>query len=190
MPEEAMGHVCPPKVIKWLNSPLRMLIQNPKKIMGKYVRPGDTAVDLGCGGGFFAVALAELVGESGRVIAVDLQEEMLHITRKLAAKKGVSERITLHQCQENDIGLSDEKVDFALAFYMVHEVPDRQRFLSQVVDLLKPNAHFIMIEPSHHVKPSQLQQILDETSSAGLKQIKPLKMVMSRGMIFGLKLSD
>ena len=72
-----------------------ILIQNPKKIMGAYVKPGDVVVDLGCGGGFFSVALAEMVGENGRVIAADLQKEMLDITRNFAAKKHVLERITL-----------------------------------------------------------------------------------------------
>ena len=71
MTENVMGRVCPPSVVRWLNNPLRKLIQNPWKIMGEYVSTGDTVVDLGCGGGFFAVALAEMVGESGRVIAVD-----------------------------------------------------------------------------------------------------------------------
>ena len=70
------------------------------------VQPGDTVVDLGCGGGFFSVALAKMVGEKGRVIAVDLQAEMLAITRDFASKKGVSNRITLHHCKENDIGLN------------------------------------------------------------------------------------
>ncbi len=188
MSEEALGHVCPPSVIKWLNSPLRKLIQSPRKIMGKYVKPGDTAVDLGCGGGFFAVELARMVGDSGRVIAVDLQQEMREFTRRLAVKKGVMERITLHQCQEKDIGLSDEKVDFALAFYMVHEVPDRDRFLKQVVELLNPEARFMLIEPSHHVKPEEFKLILEEAAIAGLKQVEPIKRAMSRGMLFSLKL--
>ncbi len=179
-----MGHVCPPSVVKWLNSPLRKLAQNPKKIMGDYVKPGDTVIDLGCGGGFFAVALAKMVRESGQVIAMDLQKEMLSITREFAAKKGVLDRITLHQCQEDNIALPDTQVDFALAFYMVHEVPDRQRFLKQVAELLKPEANFMLIEPSHHVTESQFSQILDESNSVGLKLKKPIKLMFSRGMLF------
>jgi len=80
MVEEAMGRVCPPKHVKWLNNPLRKLIQNPKNIMGEYVSPGDTVIDLGCGGGYFTVALAKMVGDRGRVIAMDLQKEMLDFT--------------------------------------------------------------------------------------------------------------
>lgn len=187
MADEERGHVCPPSVVKWLNSPFRLLIQNPRKIMRDYVHPGDTVIDLGCGGGFFTVMLAKIVEENGRVIAVDLQEEMLNITRDFTAKKGVSERVILHQCKADDIGLPGEKVDFAVAFYVVHEVPDPEMFLSQVVELLKPDAYFMLIEPKHHVKDFQSELIL--ASSAGLKQIKPIKLMGSRGMLFGLESS-
>lgn len=180
-----MGHLCPPSVIKWLNSPIRKLIQNPRKIFRAYVRPGDTVVDLGCGGGFFSVALAEMVGTTGRVIAVDLQEKMLEITRKLARKKGILDRITLHRCEGNDLGLSGLQVDFALAFYMVHEIPDRNRFLRQVIAILKPEAKFMIIEPAHHVKPKEYQQMLQEARSAGLKPVEPVKVALSRGMVLG-----
>jgi ubiquinone/menaquinone biosynthesis C-methylase UbiE len=190
MADEAMGHVCPPSVVKWLNSPLRNLIQNPRKIMGNYVKPGCTVIDLGCGGGFFAVALAKMVGENGRVIAMDLQQEMLSITREFAAKKGVLDRITFHKCNENDIGLSDLQVDFALAFYMVHEVPDRNRFFMQVAGLLKPDARFMVIEPNHHVSETQFKQILEDAESAGLQYSEPIKVVLSRGILFSLETSN
>lgn len=186
MPDEAMGRICPPAHVKWLNSPLRRLIQNPKKIMGKYISMGDTAVDLGCGGGYFTVALAKMVGDNGRVIAMDLQKEMLDFTKDYAAKKGVLDRITLHQCQEKDIGLPGLKVDFALAFYMVHEVPDRVRFLRQVAELLKPTAHFMVIEPNHHVSGKQFEQILGEVNSVGLQMIRPVKTFGSKGMLLRL----
>ncbi|MBC8205430.1 class I SAM-dependent methyltransferase [bacterium] len=187
MENEEIGHVCPPSVVKWLNSPLRKLIQNPRKIMRKYVRNGDTVIDLGCGGGFFAAALAEMVGEEGKVIAVDLQEDMLNITRDFAVKKGVLDRIILHRCKTDDIGLSDEKADFAIAFYVVHEVPNRSSFFKQVKNFLKINAHFMLIEPKHHVNKPQFEQILKEAETAGLKYIMPIKVWGSRGMLFGLE---
>jgi ubiquinone/menaquinone biosynthesis C-methylase UbiE len=182
--DDAMGHVCPPSVVKWLNSPLRNLFQNPKKIMGEYVKPGDTVIDLGCGGGFFAVALAKMVEENGQVIAMDLQMEMLAFTRELASKKGVLDRITFHQCQEKDFGLSDVQVDFALAFYMVHEVPDRNRFFTQVAALLKHDARLLVIEPNQHVSEAQFKQILEDAESVGLQYVKPVKALFSRGMLF------
>ena len=55
--------------------------------MGDVVSSGDTVIDLGCGGGFFTAALAKMVGENGRVIAMDLQEEMLSITRDFVERR-------------------------------------------------------------------------------------------------------
>ncbi|MCX6640222.1 MAG: methyltransferase domain-containing protein [bacterium] len=184
MHNHAHPDVCPAKCVKWLNSPIRKLIQNPRKLLQDYVKPGFTAVDLGCGGGFFSVELAKLVGATGKVISVDLQPEMLEFTREYARKNGVLNRITLHPCAANDLKLDSLEADFVLAFYMVHEVPDRQRFLNQVAALLKPGGCFYWIEPSFHVKAKQFQQMLGEAQSAGLIPKIPIKRLLSRGMVF------
>jgi len=184
MAEQAIGHVCPPSVTRWLNSGLRKLVQSPRRIFGPHVEPGDHAVDLGCGGGFFSAGLAELVGERGRVTAVDLQPEMLEITKRYAERQGVRDRVTLHHCTENDLGLLGEQADFVVAFYMVHEVPDRARLLRQVRNLLDPGARFMMVEPSFHVKKAQFEAMLGEAEAAGLKVVQPVKLLFSRGMLF------
>lgn len=183
MTEEPMGDVCPPSAVRWLNTRLRKLVQDPARIFGDYVNPGDTVVDLGCGGGYFTVALADMVGENGRVIAADVQTEMLNITRGFAANKGIVDRITFHKCEPDNIGLAGEKVDFALAFYIVHEVPNRKAFFNQVAALLKPEARLLIIEPTFHVSSPQFELILDEAGSAGLKSVKTVKVLMSRGML-------
>ncbi|MBU0517623.1 class I SAM-dependent methyltransferase [bacterium] len=182
---EALGHVCPPSVIRFLNSPLRTLAQNPRKIFSKYIKPGDYVADLGCGGGVFAVEMAKMVGEQGHVYAVDLQAEMLEFTRKLAAKKGMSERMTILQCKQDDLGLVDVKVDFACAMYVVHEVPDRNRFFSQLHQLLKPGGRFLMVDPKGHVTKQQFQQLISEAKTEGLKEIEPAKLFWSFGVVFG-----
>ena len=86
---------------------------------------------------YFSIAMAKMVGEFGKVIAVDVQEEMLQILRKKAAQQGLESRIVTHKSDPDRIGIS-EKVDFALAFYMVHEVPNAEAFLMEIVSLLKP----------------------------------------------------
>ncbi len=88
-------------------------------------------MDLGCGPGFFSLAMAKLVGENGKVISVDIQDEMLQILKRKSEREGLSSRIVLHKAQHEKLGLS-EMVDFALAFYMVHGVQDKKSFLSEV----------------------------------------------------------
>ena len=66
------GRVCPVERAGSLDNTIRRWLQNPKKILGPYLDEGMTVVDIGCGPGFFSIDMAQMVGKSGRVIAVDL----------------------------------------------------------------------------------------------------------------------
>jgi ubiquinone/menaquinone biosynthesis C-methylase UbiE len=70
-------------------------LQNPRKILGPYIKEGMTVLDVGCGPGFFSIELAQMVGKSGRVIASDLQEGMLRKLREKIQGTEFEERITL-----------------------------------------------------------------------------------------------
>ena len=70
-------HVCPWWVGYLIASPLRKLGENPDTILAPLVEPGMTTVDIGCAMGFFSLPLARMVGGSGRVVCVDVQERML-----------------------------------------------------------------------------------------------------------------
>jgi ubiquinone/menaquinone biosynthesis C-methylase UbiE len=69
--------VCPAERSGWLTSSFRRLLQNPERILRGLVQEGQAAVDLGCGPGFFTLPLAQMVGPSGRVMAV-LQDASPH----------------------------------------------------------------------------------------------------------------
>jgi 2-polyprenyl-3-methyl-5-hydroxy-6-metoxy-1,4-benzoquinol methylase len=125
------GHVCPWWGGYFLDNPLRRLIHDPEKIVGPYVKPGMTVMDVGCGMGFFSIGMARMVGDQGRVIAIDLQEKMLGVLRRRAEKAGVGDRIKTHKCQQDHLDV-DAHADFTLAFMMVHEVPDQRRLLGEI----------------------------------------------------------
>jgi len=65
--------VCPYQKAWTLDNWVRRFLQNPYKIVGKYIKEGQVVMDLGCCLGFFSLAMAELVGEKGKVISVDIQ---------------------------------------------------------------------------------------------------------------------
>lgn len=92
------GHICPWWGGYFLDNRFRRLLHDPEKIVGPYVRPGMTVIDVGCGMGLFAIAMAKMVGQSGLVIAVDLQQKMLDVLRRRAETAGVADRIQLHRC--------------------------------------------------------------------------------------------
>ena len=125
-----------------------------------------------------------MVGENGRVFAVDVQREMIDFTRETAERRGLLDRVTLHLCESDDIGLTGVEVDFALAFFVVHEVPDRRALFTQLARLLRPGALFMMIEPKRHAPPPVVDKITTEAEAVGLNLERPLHVFSSRGALF------
>jgi ubiquinone/menaquinone biosynthesis C-methylase UbiE len=86
-------HVCPWWLAYTFDNPLRRLIHRTAAMFHGLVEEGMTVLDIGCGMGYFSIALAKIVGPRGLVIAVDLQPQMLNILRKRAEKAGMVDRI-------------------------------------------------------------------------------------------------
>lgn len=174
--------VCPAGISWIFYNRMRLLSHNPKNIMGDYVKQGYTAADIGCGPGFFSLALAEMVGEEGRVIAVDIQKEMLDKVAAEAERQKLSPRIILHQCKEDSLGI-DQKADFVLAFWMVHEVPNVKRFFDEIVTILKPEGLLPLVEPRFHVSASTFREEISQACAAGLKPYKEVNVNLSRAIL-------
>src|SRR5271157_2213809 len=138
--EKENPRVCPWWLAYMWDNPLRKYWQDPNKMFGGYVKRGDTVLDVGCGMGYFSIAMAKMVGENGKVIAVDIQDKMLEILKKRARKAGVLQRIEIRKSHPGIIGVK-ENVDFVLLFWMLHETPGRKDFLNQIYTILKPGRH-------------------------------------------------
>ena len=160
--------VCPWQLAPIIDNRLRPLIHNPQKLFAPYVTEGMTVLDVGCGAGFTSLGLARLVGEEGKVIAADLQPRMLDIVKERAMKECVADRVHIHLCSRNKIGLL-EQVDFVVAFFMIHEVPNVKSFLEEIHSLLKPGGQFFVTEPKIHVGLVAFQQIMQKSSNIGFK---------------------
>jgi ubiquinone/menaquinone biosynthesis C-methylase UbiE len=140
-----------------------------------------TALDIGCGGGFASLGLARLVG-GGKVIAADLQPEMLAVVRERAREAGLSDRIQTHLCPPDRIGVTGP-VDFALAFFMVHEVPDKDRFLREISAILAPNGQFFVAEPLFHTTKRDFRQLIDRAAAAGLIVVEHPRVFFGRAVV-------
>ena len=170
--------VCPPWCCFTFDNIFRRLLQNPNRILKPYVKPGWTVLDVGPGMGYFTIPLARLVGDTGKVIAADLQHKMLDSLDHRAFKAGVQERIKLQLTKSDSIGVS-EPIDFCLAFWMVHEVPDRSRFLSEITSKLKPEGLMLIAEPRIHVSKEHFAKTLEIAKSAGLSVTDTPKIFLS-----------
>ena len=150
-------HICPWWLAYTFDNPLRLFFHRPEKIFGSYVAEGMTVLDVGCGMGFFSIGLAKLVGSRGGVIAADVQQKMLNTLRRRAEKAGVSDRIRIHRCEPNNLGF-ETPVDFILAFWMVHEVPNTDIFFRQIRLCLKAKGRILIAEPKFHVSSKRFQE--------------------------------
>ncbi len=167
----------------WLATPPRRLLHDPRRILAGLAAPGETVIDLGCGPGFFTLPLAEMVGPGGRVVAVDLQPAMLERLRLRAEKAGLAGRITLHRCAADGIG-ELPLADAALAFYMVHEVPDVVRFLGEVGGALRSGGRFLLVEPRGHVSAEAFAATVSLAEAAGLRVVATPRVRLSRTTLF------
>ena len=176
------NRVCPVERAGSLDNKFRRWFQDPKKILRPYVNKGMTVLDLGCGPGFFSVDMAQMVGETGRVIASDLQDGMLWKLQSKIQGTHLEERIILHKCKKDKIGI-EEQVDFILAFYMVHEIPHQDMFFKEIESILKTNGLILIVEPPFHVSKKAFNQTVERAQEAGLIASEGSKVLFSKTVI-------
>lgn len=163
--------VCPWWIGYFLLNPLRRFLQNPADIIAPYVKKGMTVIEPGPGMGYFTLELASKVGDSGRVIAIDIQPQMLEKLKRRAAKAQLLERIETCLAQPDSMGLAElaDSVDFAFVFAVVHELPDMCSFFREAAQSLKSGACLLLVEPTGHVENEQFDVELGVAAQAGLK---------------------
>jgi ubiquinone/menaquinone biosynthesis C-methylase UbiE len=163
-------HVCPVWIGYLLALPVRRLVQKPEKILGPYVKPGMTVLDIGPGMGFFSLPMARMVGPTGKVVAIDLQAGMLDRLKKRAAKAGLADRMETRLCKEDSLCIDDlaAKIDFALAFAMVHEMTNPDGLFLQLEQVVKPGGSCLVAEPTGHVSPEGFRKTIAVAQAHGL----------------------
>ncbi len=175
-------HVCPWWLAYTFDHRLRRLLHRPEQLLAGLVSAGQTVADIGCGMGFFSIAMAHLVGPAGRVIAVDVQPKMFEVLQRRATRSGLGPRIRPHLSERDKLGLSDP-LDFALAFWMVHETPSPANLFNEIHQLLKPGAALLVAEPMIHVPEARFREILAAAHAAGLQTEAQPKIALSRAAI-------
>jgi SAM-dependent methyltransferase len=164
------------------DNPVRRLFHSPLRMLSAWVRPGMNVLDLGCGMGYFTLGLARLVGPDGRVYAVDIQRQMLDLTMRRAHRAGFAERIMPMLVAPGDLS-AVPKADFALAFWMAHEVVDPAAFFSQLRSRIGAGGKLLLAEPRVHVSGRAFGSILNAAGRAGWKAGEAPRIAFSRARV-------
>lgn len=119
--------------------------------------PGMAVADIGAGTGYHARSIAPLVGDAGRIYAVDVQPQMVARLQALARQPGMS-RVVAVQGKAEDPGLAPASIDVALMVDVYHELEYPHEMLRQLVSALKPGGRLVFVEyraedPDVPIKP-------------------------------------
>ena len=174
--------VCPWYTAYLFDNPLRRLIHDPVELLGPYIKPGMTVLDVGCGMGFFSMGMARLVGPEGRVVSLDIQPQMLRVLERRARRANLLDRIETSLIGHNGLDLH-EAVNFALAFWMVHEVPDQENFFQGVTGALNPGSRLFIAEPVPHVTGKDLEETINIACRSGFRVLDRPKVRMSLAVV-------
>lgn len=101
------------------------------------LRPGETVVDLGCGGGLDVLLAAKRIGPTGKVIGIDMTPDMIERARAGAAKVGAT-NVEFHLAQIDRLPLPDASVDCILSNCVINLVPDKLQVFREMLRVLKP----------------------------------------------------
>lgn len=176
----------------WLTRESREREEDCKTMLAALnVKPGDVVCDLGCGNGFYTLKISQLVGEKGRVLAVDIQREMLGLLKDRAAEEKVSNI-------EPVLGtLVDPKipagtVDLVLLVDVYHEFSHPEQMLAAIRKSLKPAGRVALVEfraedPNVPIKPLHKMskaQIMKEFPPNGFKLVEEFDKLPWQHLMF------
>ena len=130
----------------WLERPEREKEEAPSKaIAALEIRPGQVVADVGAGSGFYTSRLAERVGPTGKVLATDLQPQMVALLNARITRERLTQ-VEVIQATETDPRLPAGQLDLILMVDVYHELARPQEMLRQLRAALKPDGRLVLIE--------------------------------------------
>lgn len=165
--------------IPWLNRPERIQEENPEEMLAQLqVKPGMTVCDMGCGDGYYTIELAKRVGAEGKVLAVDIQPEMLQELSRRCERTGI-QQVDMILGLPHDPKLPEGQVDLILMVDVYHEFSNPVEMLAAMRRSLKPDGRIALVEfrgedPTVPIKPEHKmtkKQILKEYKANGFRLV-------------------
>ncbi len=153
-----LGHSTPcPSSFAWLvNNPIRRRYM--RLLLDRVgIQPGERVLELGPGPGTFIMEAARRVGPEGRIIAVDIQSEMIAQVNRRVREAGLT-NVETHVAGAYELPLDDASVDRAFLVTVLPEIPNQARALAELYRVLKPDGVLSITEEfmdPHYPFPSE-----------------------------------
>jgi len=168
---------CPCSLGGWLDVPGRRLVAGAPRVLGEFgIGAGQTVVEIGPGTGFYSVEAARRIGPSGRLLCVDLQREMLEVTRGRVHVAGL--RAHFVRANASALPLRPGSADHVFLVTVLGEIPDRPHALAEMKRVLRRGGRLSVCEQfpdPDFVTPASLRRDL---STAGFVEER------TRGWLF------
>jgi len=120
--------------------------QMPVRIMDEIgVKEGMTVADVGAGDGYFTFPLAEKVGNSGKILASDIDNRALQVIRDKCAEKGI-QNISVILGKEDDPLIAQKSVDIILMVNIIHLIENSSKYLKKLGESLKPDGKLVIVQ--------------------------------------------
>ena len=185
-----------PGGIEWLDRAQRDTEEHPSLVLDALqLHSGEVVADLGAGSGYFTFRMAPRVGETGMVLAVDVQEEMLQ-TLKERVTAGMITNVQVVKASETDPHLPTGAVDLVLVVDVYHELAYPYEVMQRVRDSLKPDGRVAFVEyrredsnvPIKEVHKMSVAQLEKEMTAVGLVPVRRIETLpLQHILIFGRK---
>lgn len=178
-----IAHVMGPGGIPWLDRPERESEESPTRLVDALeLKGGEVVADLGAGSGYLTFRMAPKVGEKGKILAVEIQAEMIAELRKKIEKDKIA-NVEAIRCTESDPKLPEAGVDLVLMVDVYHELAFPYEVMLAVRKSLKPRGRVVLVEyrkedpkvPIKEVHKMSEEQIAKEMAVVGLVHVKTVE---------------
>jgi len=127
------------------NEGRRKLLPTEQTLINLGLHEGDIMADIGCGIGYFSIPASKIVGDSGKIFAMDILQEMLQDVEIKVKENNISNIETV-LTEENDLKLEDGKITIAFISNVLHEANEKESFLNDIRSILSPKGRIAIVE--------------------------------------------
>jgi len=125
------------RMMSFVHDTLYGLFVNPYKLLNSAgLKPGQKVLEVGCGPGFFTIPAAKIVGEEGKVYALDVNPVAVETVRRKIEEKGLK-NVEVMLADASETGLADESIDVAFLFGVIHALDNIDTVMWEMHRVLK-----------------------------------------------------